>query len=86
MLAAGTHTGGSGRVPGLGAPWLSADEVSGRAEDRAKQAHHMTDAVTPIIWLVVDQTILWRRYGSGTIQREQLEHVANLVERDRLTV
>lgn len=68
------------------APWLSRDEVARRAKERAARATRIAQDMTPRIWLVLDDSILARRYGSADVVRGQLEHVIDLVERDRISV
>ncbi|CAL9605058.1 hypothetical protein SUDANB121_05530 [Nocardiopsis dassonvillei] len=69
-----------------GAPWLSADEISERARQRAQRAQQMAKAASPVIWLVVDQSLLMRRYGSAAVQKDQLAHIVDLVERERINL
>ncbi|WP_141926018.1 DUF5753 domain-containing protein [Haloactinospora alba] len=69
-----------------GAPWLTPDEVPERAAERAAYGEKLTGSRTPVLWTVVDETVLWRRYGSTAIMREQLAHIVNLVDRERLTI
>ncbi len=69
-----------------GAPWLSANELAERAQQRARRAQQMARALSPVIWLVVDQSLLMRRYGSSQVQLEQLEYVMDLVEKERVNL
>ncbi|MBR8742360.1 helix-turn-helix transcriptional regulator [Nocardiopsis sp. MG754419] len=69
-----------------GAPWLSANELAERAQQRARRAQQMAKALSPIIWLVVDQSLLMRRYGSAEVQLRQLEYVADLVDQERINL
>lgn len=69
-----------------GSPWLSGREVRALAKERRERAERMAKAELPSLWLIIDQSVLARRYGSSQIQREQLAHVAGLVDRERLTV
>lgn len=68
------------------APWLPLEGVEQRAKERAERAKKVAGSATPRIWLVLDDTILQRRYGSPDIVRGQLQHVIDLVERDRISV
>ena len=47
-----------------GAPWLSQEQVLSFAKARNDRAKRMAEAVSPVIWLIIDQSVLWRRYGS----------------------
>ena len=69
-----------------GAPWLSADGITERAQQRAHRAQQMAKAATPVIWLVIDHSLLMRRYGSAEVQAEQLAHIVNLVEQERINL
>lgn len=69
-----------------GAPWLSQEQVLSLAKERNDRAKRMAEAASPLIWLIIDQSVLWRRYGSPQVQRDQLAHVAQQIERERITV
>ncbi|OLT25792.1 transcriptional regulator [Nocardiopsis sp. CNR-923] len=69
-----------------GAPWLSHEQVLALAKERSDRAKRMAEAVAPMIWLIIDQSVLWRRYGSPQVQRNQLAYVAHQIERERITV
>lgn len=69
-----------------GAPWLSGNGLAERAQQRAQRAQQMAKASSPVIWLVIDQTLLMRRYGSAEVQLEQLEYVTDLIEKERINV
>lgn len=69
-----------------GAPWLSSNELTERAQQRARRAQQMAKALSPVIWLVVDQSLLMRRYGSPEVQLEQLRYVADLVADERVNL
>lgn len=68
------------------APWFSADEVETRVAERMTRAEHMAEADTPKLWLVVDESLLLRRYGGAEATRAQLEHIAGLAERERVNL
>ncbi|MFB8764024.1 helix-turn-helix domain-containing protein [Nocardiopsis alba] len=68
------------------APWLSTDEVESRVEERMTRAERMAEAETPKLWLVVDESILLRRYGGAEATRAQLEHITKLAERERVNL
>ncbi|PDP89082.1 transcriptional regulator [Glycomyces fuscus] len=69
-----------------GAPWLSQEQVLSLAKERNDRAKRMAQAASPVIWLIIDQSVLWRRYGSPQVQRDQLAYVAQQIERERITV
>ncbi|KOX16146.1 helix-turn-helix transcriptional regulator [Nocardiopsis sp. NRRL B-16309] len=69
-----------------GAPWLSRKDLAERAKERANRARHMAQAASPVIWLVIDQSLLMRRYGSAEVQAEQLAYVADLTEKERVNL
>ncbi|GAB3441832.1 hypothetical protein GCM10027570_08440 [Streptomonospora sediminis] len=68
------------------APWLSTEDVEAEATTRAARSERVANGVSTRMWLVVDESILSRRYGSASIMREQLSYVVNLAERERLTI
>ncbi|MFC4561104.1 Scr1 family TA system antitoxin-like transcriptional regulator [Nocardiopsis mangrovi] len=69
-----------------GAQWNTEEEVLEQAAERANRAEYIAESARPKIWLVLDETILLRRYGSAGIMREQVAHVIDLAERERITV
>ncbi|PRY01705.1 hypothetical protein CLV72_101289 [Allonocardiopsis opalescens] len=69
----------------LGTPWISAEERSRRAAERAAYAEAVTSSSTPHLWLVVDSSLLERRYGGDEVALKQLSFILDLVDRDRLT-
>lgn len=69
-----------------GAQWLTDEEVQSRAAGRAKRSANLAESTHPKLWLVIDEALLYRRYGGVETTREQLEHVVELVERGRITV
>lgn len=69
-----------------GVPWLTAEDAEARVTERITRAKHMADAATPKLWLVVDESLLFRRYGGSEVTRTQFEHVAELAERERLSL
>lgn len=69
-----------------GAQWLTDEEVQSRAAGRAKRSASLAESTHPKLWLVIDEALLYRRYGSAETTREQLEHTMDLVERGRITV
>jgi transcriptional regulator with XRE-family HTH domain len=69
-----------------GAPWLSQEQVLSLAQERNDRAKRMAEAASPVIWLIIDQSVLWRRYGSPQVQHDQLAYVAEQIKRERITV
>ncbi|KOX14078.1 helix-turn-helix transcriptional regulator [Nocardiopsis sp. NRRL B-16309] len=67
-------------------PWLPPDEISARVRERMDRARHMDESLHPMLWLVIDRSLLSRRYGGPHATREQLAHIAALAERERLTL
>lgn len=68
------------------APWLSPEELTKSVDERMTRATHFVDALRPLLWLVLDQSLLSRRYGGVITAREQLSHLADLAERERITL
>ncbi|WP_344104952.1 helix-turn-helix transcriptional regulator [Nocardiopsis rhodophaea] len=67
-----------------GVPWVTGDEVAAKATARAAETQRVVKAATPILWCVVDQTVLWRRFGSAAVMLGQLRFLEDLVQRGRL--
>ncbi len=68
------------------APWLSPDELATSVGERVTRAKHFSEALRPLLWLVLDQSLLGRRYGGVDVTREQLEYLIELSERGRITL
>ncbi|WP_160049945.1 helix-turn-helix transcriptional regulator [Nocardiopsis sp. FR4] len=69
-----------------GAPWLPTSEVERMAEERWKRSQRIAERENPRLWLVMDGSVLLRRYGSAEVMRRQLAHVTDLAVRGRITL
>ncbi len=67
-------------------PWLSPDELERSVTERVTRAGHFANSLRPLLWLVLDETLLHRRYGGVKVIREQLTHLADLAEGGRITL
>ncbi|PRX95754.1 hypothetical protein CLV72_109367 [Allonocardiopsis opalescens] len=65
-------------------PWLAPEEAERRIAERVSQTQRMTEANRPMLWVVADESILWRRFGGASVTRDQLDHVMRLVEAGRV--
>ena len=65
---------------------MSGCEPATPTKERCERADRMAKAEPPSLWLIIDQSVPARRYVSPAIQRAQLTRVADLVNRERLTV
>ena len=68
------------------APWMPPDELNERVNERVERAQHLSEASRPMLWLVIDGSLLGRRYGGTDVTREQLAHLLDLAERERVTL
>ncbi|QBI53666.1 hypothetical protein EKD16_09360 [Streptomonospora litoralis] len=69
-----------------GAPWMSTQEVEEEVQARKTRGEHVANGSGPKIWLVIDETIMARRYGGAATMREQLSYVVDLAEGERVTL
>ncbi|MFC4565377.1 Scr1 family TA system antitoxin-like transcriptional regulator [Nocardiopsis mangrovi] len=67
-------------------PGILPEALDERVAERVERSEHIRTSLRPMLWLVLDGTVLRRRYGGGEITREQLVYVAGLAEAGRLTL
>ncbi|MFD0772849.1 helix-turn-helix domain-containing protein [Streptomonospora algeriensis] len=71
---------------GAGAPWASSGEVEDAVAERMGRAKEFTNATEPLLWVVLDEVIIYRRFVPEAIRREQIAHIVKLVESQRISV
>lgn len=69
-----------------GMPWAGHDEVSTAVTDRMSRAKEFVRATSPLLWVVLDETVIKRRFVAEDTRREQLGYVVDLAERGRISV
>lgn len=67
-----------------GRPIAGKDEIDRLAEARVKRHEVVEGPDRPLLWFVVDEVVLRRRFGTPEIMRDQLHHIAKLVDEDRI--
>jgi len=67
-------------------PDLDADTLEQQVVARIERQAILDRPRPPVLWVVLDETVLHRWVGSATIMREQLLHLAGLIARPRITV
>ncbi|MFF9482120.1 Scr1 family TA system antitoxin-like transcriptional regulator [Streptomyces sp. NPDC014733] len=53
---------------------------------RLERAKVLDDPVTPVVWALLDESVLRRPVGGPSVMAEQLTHVIGLAERERIRV
>ncbi|MER0241904.1 helix-turn-helix transcriptional regulator [Streptomyces sp. HSW2009] len=53
---------------------------------RIKRGAILEDPVSPVVWALLDEGVLKRPYGGPAVMAEQLHHLADLTERQRIRV
>ncbi|MYS22651.1 Helix-turn-helix [Streptomyces sp. DvalAA-14] len=70
----------------VGFPPLSDEERDSAVVTRLERARLLDDPVTPIVWALLDEAVLRRPVGGPDVMAEQLTHLADLVECERIRV
>ncbi|MFV0135870.1 helix-turn-helix domain-containing protein [Streptomyces sp. HMX87] len=73
-------------VLGMAFPPVSDEECDRRVVTRLERAKILDDPVTPVVWALLDETLLRRPIGSADVMAEQIMHVARLSEAGRVRV
>jgi transcriptional regulator with XRE-family HTH domain len=73
-------------VLGSAFPPVSEEECDRRVVTRLERAKILEDTVMPVVWALLDETLLRRPVGSGDIMAEQIMHVVRLAETGRIRV
>ncbi|MEU9195823.1 helix-turn-helix domain-containing protein [Streptomyces hundungensis] len=67
-------------------PPLSPEERDQAVATRLKRSGILTDPVSPIVWALLDETVLRRPVGGPAVMAEQLVHLADLADAGRIRV
>ncbi|WP_416982847.1 helix-turn-helix domain-containing protein [Streptomyces sp. T028] len=73
-------------VLGAAFPPVSEEECDRRVVTRLERAKILEDPVTPVVWALLDETLLRRPVASGDVMAEQIMHVVRLAETGRIRV
>ncbi|MFD1661858.1 helix-turn-helix domain-containing protein [Streptomyces caeni] len=73
-------------VLGSAFPPVSEEERDRRVVTRLERAKILGDPVTPVVWALLDETVLRRPVASRDIMAEQIMHVVRLAETGRIRV
>lgn len=67
-------------------PGIPDAELEDRVRERAERAESMRVARRPLLYLVLDESLLRRRYGGAEATAAQLDYVVSLADAGRVTV
>ncbi|MFE9096266.1 helix-turn-helix domain-containing protein [Streptomyces sp. NPDC007264] len=67
-------------------PPVNEEERDRRVVTRLERAKILEDPMTPVVWALLDETVLRRPVASGDIMAEQIRHVVRLAETGRIRV
>ncbi|MFD1661852.1 helix-turn-helix domain-containing protein [Streptomyces caeni] len=67
-------------------PPVSDEERDRRVVTRLERAKILDDPVTPVVWALLDEAVLRRIVGGQEVMAEQITHLAQLVESNRVRV
>ncbi|MGP2436781.1 helix-turn-helix domain-containing protein [Streptomyces sp. JW3] len=67
-------------------PPVSAEERDRRVVTRLQRAKILDDPLTPVVWALLDESVLHRRIGGPDVMAEQLDHLVQLGESGRVQV
>jgi transcriptional regulator with XRE-family HTH domain len=73
-------------VLGAAYPPRSREERDKHVVTRLERAKILEDGVTPVVWAMLDETVLRRVVGGPETMAAQIMHVVRLVERERIRV
>ncbi|MFJ8798160.1 Scr1 family TA system antitoxin-like transcriptional regulator [Streptomyces sp. NPDC102487] len=68
------------------APTAPDTEIASLVAARLERAHLIDDPTTPLLWMVVDEAVLRRKVGGGSVMARALRHLATLVRSHRIIV
>ncbi|MFD0164854.1 helix-turn-helix domain-containing protein [Streptomyces decoyicus] len=67
-------------------PTATEDVIEELVSARLERAHVLTNPTTPLLWAVLDETVLRRRVGGAGVMAGALRHIAELCRRHRIIV
>ncbi|WP_320779046.1 helix-turn-helix transcriptional regulator [Streptomyces sp. CRN 30] len=73
-------------ILGTAFPPVSEGECDRRLVTRLERAKILDEAVTPVMWALLDEAVLRRRIGGPDVMAEQIDHLVSLAESGRIQV
>lgn len=73
-------------ILGAAFPPVSEEECDRRVVTRLERAKILEDRLTPVVWTLLDETLLRRPVAGGDVMAEQIMHVVHLAETGRIRV
>ncbi|MGW3392519.1 helix-turn-helix domain-containing protein [Streptomyces hydrogenans] len=73
-------------VLGTSFPPVSEEECDRLVVTRLERAKVLDDPVLPVVWALLDETVLRRMVGGPAVMEEQIAHIVRLVEAERVRV
>jgi transcriptional regulator with XRE-family HTH domain len=67
-------------------PFAQAETIDAMVQLRMNRAHLLDGPTAPLLWVIIDESVIRRPVGSPTVMTAQLEHMATEVERTRALV
>lgn len=67
-------------------PWAKRDEIDRMVAARVQRWELLDDDKRPLLWFVLSSVVLYSPVGSKECMREQLDHLASLVEERKIHV
>ncbi|MFE6778282.1 helix-turn-helix transcriptional regulator [Streptomyces sp. NPDC057702] len=61
-------------------------EIEQLVDDRIKRANLISGPDGPVVWALLDEAVIRRRVGGGSVMAEQLRHISGLGRRGRVRV
>lgn len=65
-------------------PTAPDDEIGDLVAARLDRGHLLGNPTAPLLWVVLDEAVLRREVGGGTVMAETLRHVADLARRHQI--
>ncbi|MEU5051368.1 helix-turn-helix transcriptional regulator [Streptomyces sp. NPDC021096] len=69
-----------------GFPFAPEDDIQARVTARLERARLLDHPTEPLLWAVLDESVIRRKFGSAVVMHEQLTHIVSLVRRRRIGV
>lgn len=69
-----------------GMPWATSDVVEASVANRMARSTAFAESVAPLLWVVLDATVITRRFVTEQSRHAQLAHVAALAKADRISI
>jgi transcriptional regulator with XRE-family HTH domain len=67
-------------------PNITSDQVAERVAARIARQSVLEQETPPVVWAVLDESVLHREVGGARIMQEQMTHLAAMARRPRITV